>query len=161
CTSLFRSLGPLYDRVGARPLVIPGAIGMTLALAGFAVLGEDAALWTVIGCDMLLMLSLGLMMTPLMTDSLGALADDLYSHGSALLTTLQQVAGAFGSAVFVTLAALGSATSTGIPDADGLRLAFSVAAVIGVGAVIVGLLYKRPEKSATPVEELVGQPEES
>ncbi|HLR28000.1 MAG TPA: MDR family MFS transporter [Ruania sp.] len=156
-----RPVGTLYDRVGARPLVIPGAIGMTLALAGFAVLGEDAALWAVIGCDMLLMLSLGLMMTPLMTDSLGALADDLYSHGSALLTTLQQVAGAFGSAVFVTLAALGSATSTGIPDADGLRLAFSVAAVIGVGAVIVGLLYKRPEKSATPVEELVGQPEES
>src|SRR5699024_2064044 len=79
-----RPVGTLYDRVGARPLVIPGAIGMTLALAGFAVLGEDAALWAVIGCDMLLMLSLGLMMTPLMTDSLGALADDLYSHGSAL-----------------------------------------------------------------------------
>src|SRR5699024_10069804 len=44
-----RPVGTLYDRVGARPLVIPGAIGMTLALAGFAVLGEDAALWTVIG----------------------------------------------------------------------------------------------------------------
>src|SRR5699024_5167523 len=117
-----RPVGRLYDRVGARPLVIPGAIGMTVALAGFAALGQSAPLWSVIAADVVLMASLGLMMTPLMTDSLDALSDDLYSHGSALLATLQQVAGALGSAVFVMIAATGSSGPPGIPDAAGLRL---------------------------------------
>jgi DHA2 family lincomycin resistance protein-like MFS transporter len=138
-----RPVGNLYDRVGARPLVIPGAIGMTVALAIFAMLGDHAPLAAVIGGDVLMMGSLGLMITPLMTDALGALPDHLYSHGSAILTTLQQVAGALGGAVFVTLAALGSSGPPGLPDAGGLRLAFAVAAGISVGAIGVALTFPR------------------
>ncbi|WP_235912198.1 DHA2 family efflux MFS transporter permease subunit [Ruania zhangjianzhongii] len=156
--AIARPVGRLYDRVGARPLVIPGAVGMTLALGLFAALGDQAPLVAVIGVHMLLMGSLGLMMTPLMTDSLGALTDDLYSHGSAILATLQQVAGALGSAVFVTVAALGSQGPPGIPDAHGLQLAFMVAACIGVVAIVVALLFKRPEPKPIEVEELTGGP---
>ncbi|MFJ8795824.1 hypothetical protein [Streptomyces sp. NPDC102462] len=64
------------------------------------------------------------MMTPLMTVSLSTLPDHLYSHGSAILSTLQQVAGAFGTAVFVTVASLGSEGPFGAPDAGGLSTAF-------------------------------------
>ena len=152
-----RPVGRLYDRVGARPLVIPGAVGMTLALGLFAALGADAPLVAVIGVHVLMMGSLGLMMTPLMTDALGALTDELYSHGSALLATLQQVAGALGSAVFVTVAALGSQGPPGIPDAHGLQLAFMVAGCIGLVAIVVALLFKRPTPSVE-VEELTGGP---
>lgn len=151
-----RPVGRLYDRVGARPLVIPGAVGMTLALGLFAALGADAPLVAVIGVHVLMMGSLGLMMTPLMTDALGALTDDLYSHGSALLATLQQVAGALGSAVFVTVAALGSQGPPGIPDAHGLQLAFTVAGCIGLVAIVVALLFKRPQPQLAEVEELAG-----
>ncbi|MPV49868.1 DHA2 family efflux MFS transporter permease subunit [Pseudactinotalea sp. HY160] len=140
-----RPVGALYDRVGARPLVIPGAIGMTVALWILALLGGGAPLGAVIAAHVLLMLSLGLMMTPLMTDSLSALPSDLYSHGSALLATLQQVAGALGSAVFVTVAALGSASPGGIPDATGIRAGFMVAGGIGLVAVVVACLFKRPD----------------
>lgn len=145
--AISRPVGSLYDRVGARPLVIPGTIGMTIALALFAVLGKDTPLGTAIACDVLLMASLGLIMTPIMTDSLAALPDDLHSHGSALLTTIQQVAGALGSAVFVTIAAIGSSGPPGLPDANGLRLAFSAAACVGLGAIIVALLFKRPQRT--------------
>jgi len=145
-----RPVGSLYDRVGARPLVIPGAVGMTVALATFALLGASAPLGAVIAAHVLLMCSLGMMMTPLMTDALGALPDDLYSHGSALLATLQQVAGALGSAIFVTVAALASLHPAGTPDAAGLRIAFFVAAGIGVVAIGVALMFKRPEPA--PVE---------
>src|SRR5699024_4141423 len=110
---------------------------------GFALLGGSAPLIGVIGCDMLLMGSLGVMLTPLMTDSLGGLADHLYSHGSALLTTLQQVAGALGSAVFVALATAGSASGSGVLDADGLRLAFLVACAVGALGIIIALVYPR------------------
>ncbi|WP_019809278.1 DHA2 family efflux MFS transporter permease subunit, partial [Saccharomonospora halophila] len=117
---LGRPVGALFDRVGARPLVIPGASAMAVSLWLFTLLGPGSPLVLVIGIHIVLMTGLALMMTPLMTESLGSLPDHLYSHGSAILTTLQQLAGALGTAVFVTVAALGSADGGGAgPDADG------------------------------------------
>ncbi|MEO8906601.1 MAG: DHA2 family efflux MFS transporter permease subunit [Microbacteriaceae bacterium] len=146
-----RPVGALYDRIGAKSLLVPGAVGMAAALFIFALLGASAPLLSVIGADMLLMASLGVMMTPLMTDALSVLSDDLYSHGSALLATLQQVAGALGSAVFVAVAALGSIHPSGIPDASGLRLAFIVAGCVGVVAIVVSLFYRRGKADAEVV----------
>ncbi|WP_438816825.1 DHA2 family efflux MFS transporter permease subunit [Umezawaea beigongshangensis] len=139
---LGRPVGALYDRVGARWLVISGASAMTAALWLFASLGAGSSLGLVVGVHVLLMVGIGLMLTPLMTDSLGALPDHLYSHGSAILSTLQQVAGAFGTAVFVTLAARGSLDPTGIPDVDGLRVAFVAAGCVGVIALIASLFIR-------------------
>ncbi|PXY24631.1 MDR family MFS transporter [Prauserella muralis] len=140
---LGRPVGALFDRYGARPLVIPGATAMAVSLWLFTALGPGSPLAAVIGIHVLLMAGLGLMMTPLMTESLGSLPDHLYSHGSAILATLQQVAGAFGTAVFVTVAALGSATTAPSPDADGLHSAFVVAGCVGVLAVITALFIRR------------------
>lgn len=138
-----RPVGRLFDRVGARPLVIPGAIGLATSMWLLAALGAGAALWMVIAVHILLMVSLGLMMTPLLTEGLAVLPENLYSHGSAILTTLQQVAGAAGTAGFVTIAALGSTSASGAPDASGLRLAFMAAGVIGLIAVAVSFLVRR------------------
>ncbi|GLZ49510.1 MFS transporter [Actinomycetospora sp. NBRC 106375] len=138
-----RPVGRLFDRVGARPLVIPGAIGLATSMWLLAALGAGAALWMVIAVHILLMASLGLMMTPLLTEGLSVLPENLYSHGSAILTTLQQVAGAAGTAGFVTIAALGSASVTGAPDAQGLQVAFMAAGVIGLIAVGVSFMVQR------------------
>lgn len=142
-----RPAGMWYDRAGARILVIPGSIGMTAALWGLALAGAGAPLGLVIALHMALMGSLGLMMTPIMADCLGALPDQLHSHGSALLATMQQVAGALGSAVFVTVATLMSTTVVaGVPDAEGLRAGFGLAGVIaGVGFLIA--LRVKPQQS--------------
>lgn len=149
-----RPVGRLFDRVGARPLVIPGAIGLAASMWLLALLGAGAALWMVIAAHILMMASLGLMMTPLLTEGLAVLPERLYSHGSAILTTLQQVAGAAGTAGFVTVAAIGSATSTGSPDAAGLQVAFMAAGVIGLIAVGVSFLVRRKpaDQSGGPVD---------
>jgi MFS transporter, DHA2 family, lincomycin resistance protein len=138
-----RPVGRLFDRIGARPLVIPGAIGLAVSMWIFAFLGGSASLWAVIAAHILLMASLGLMMTPLFTEGLSALPENLYSHGSAIMATSQQVAGAAGTAGFVTIAAIGSASATGTPDAAGLQLAFMAAGVIGLIAVGVSFLVRR------------------
>jgi len=65
---------------------------------------------------LVLMASLGLMMTPLLTEGLSVLPEHLYSHGSAILTTLQQVAGAAGTAGFVSIAAIRGTAAPGSPD---------------------------------------------
>jgi len=149
-----RPVGRLYDRIGARPLVIPGAIGLAVSMWLFAFLGGSAPLWAVIGSHVVLMASLGLMMTPLFTGGLSALPEHLYSHGSAIMATLQQVAGAAGTAGFVTLAAIGSASDSGTPDADGLHLAFMVAGVIGL--IAVGVSFLTRAKSSTPDDTTTG-----
>ncbi|GAB2735734.1 DHA2 family efflux MFS transporter permease subunit [Amycolatopsis magusensis] len=145
---LGRPVGALFDRFGARPLVIPGAAAMAAALWLFATLGPGAPLGAVIAINVLLMGGLGFMMTPLMAESLGVLPDHLHSHGSAILATLQQVAGAFGTAVFVSVATLGSTGSGTGPDAAGLRTAFLVAGVVGVLALITSLFVRRAPGAA-------------
>lgn len=147
--AISRPAGTWYDRVGARRLVIPGAVGMTTALGAFAMLPQTAPLGLPIGAHMLLMGSLGLMMTPLMADSLGTLPDRLHSHGSALLATLQQVAGALGSALFVTVATLMSHTANDTaPDGAGIRAGFALAAVIAVAGIGISLRVRAPEPPA-------------
>ena len=74
----------------------------------------------------------------------------LYSHGSALLGSVQQVAGAAGVALFVALmtaqsAALAAAGAPGLEAlAGGIRLAFVVGAVIALFALAASLFVRRP-----------------
>jgi DHA2 family lincomycin resistance protein-like MFS transporter len=139
---LGRPVGPHFDRFGARALVIPGSIAPAASLWILALLGPGVALGAVIATHILLMAGLGLMMTPLLTAALSALPPGQYSHGSAIMTTLQQVAGAAGTAAFVTIAAGFSTEPTGLPDATGLRAAFMVAGTIGVLTVVGALLLR-------------------
>ncbi|MCF7547767.1 DHA2 family efflux MFS transporter permease subunit [Pseudonocardia sp. WMMC193] len=140
-------VGRLYDRVGARPLVLPGVVVLALALWGFAlVVGESTPVPLLIGLHILLVTGLSFMITPLMTDALGSLPSEIDSHGSAILATLQQVAGAAGTALFVTLMVVFASTPNVAADATGAHAAFLCAAIIGTAAIPVALLLggKKP-----------------
>jgi DHA2 family lincomycin resistance protein-like MFS transporter len=104
----------------------------------------------IIAIHVVLTVGLSLMFTPLMTDALGSLPGELYSHGSAIVTTLQQVAGAVGTALFVTVMTLGSADPTGAIDAAGTHAAFLVAAVISIVVVGLSFLVGRPSSAMEP-----------
>jgi DHA2 family lincomycin resistance protein-like MFS transporter len=76
----------------------------------------------------------------------------LYSHGSALIATIQQVAGAAGAAVFVALFTIGL-TASGTTDvsvaepsaiAGGAQLAFLAGAVVSLGIVAAALFVRKP-----------------
>lgn len=136
---LGRPVGALYDRIGARPLVLPGAVAMVTALWLFALLGPGSPLVLVVGVNVLLMAGLGIVITPLMTAGLSALPGELYSHGSAILSTLQQLGGAVGAAVLVAIASRGDLDGSGIPGSDGLRAAFLTAGLLGLLALVAAL----------------------
>lgn len=140
------TVGRLFDKFGGRVLVIPGAIGIMLALAGFTQVTMTMPYWQVLGLHVLLMLSLAATFTPVFTLGLGALTPQLYSHGSSILGTLQQVAAAFGTALVVTVmsARADALKATGVTaplaNLDGMRLAFIIGAVLSVAVVITALL---------------------
>nr|WP_232327834.1 DHA2 family efflux MFS transporter permease subunit [Kibdelosporangium sp. MJ126-NF4]CEL13762.1 Drug resistance transporter EmrB/QacA subfamily [Kibdelosporangium sp. MJ126-NF4]CTQ99448.1 Drug resistance transporter EmrB/QacA subfamily [Kibdelosporangium sp. MJ126-NF4] len=142
--------GRLFDRYGARPLLIPGTVAMTVSLGVFAALDEHTPLPAAIAVHIVLMTGIGLVMTPLMIEPLAELPPALYAHGTAILGTAQQLSGAFGTALFITVATLGAANTTGTPDLPGMRLAFLTGGVAGLLAVTTSLFTRRPHRADPP-----------
>src|SRR3954468_18548181 len=102
------TVGRLYDRFGPTPLVVPGAAIVSGVFFSFSFLSTSTPVWMIIVAYLVLCLGLAFLFTPLFTSALGALPPHLYSHGSATLATIQQVAGAAGTAIFVALLAIGT-----------------------------------------------------
>lgn len=158
------TVGRIFDRVGARPLVIPGTVGVTLALAGFSQVSASMPYWQLIGLHILLMLALACTFTPVFTIGLSTQPPHLYSHGSSILSTLQQVAAAFGTALVITVL---SARSTTLAESGagavaaqlgGMKLAFGVSAAISL--VVIALALVLPNRAATVDGEVDGEHEE-
>jgi DHA2 family lincomycin resistance protein-like MFS transporter len=91
-----------------------------------------------------------LLFTPLFTAGLGAVKPELYSHGSAIIGTVQQVAGAVGTALFVTVMSIQSAALTAggsagtAAVAGGVRAAFLAGAIISIFAVAAAFFVRKP-----------------
>ena len=126
-------VGGLSDRLGARPLVIPGALVFTTAMGVMATFGEGTQPWTIVTAHVLMSIGIVLVNTPMMNVGLGSLPIPLYSHGSAALTTFQQVAGAGATAGFVALLTVD------------VGLAFQAAAVLSL--VTVGVALRLPGRA--------------
>ena len=158
-------VGRAFDRFGGRPLMVPGSVGVLVALAALSRVGETTPYAAVLVIQVLLMVSLAALFTPAFTLGLGALPAHLYSHGSSLLGTAQQVSAAVGTALTVTIlswrsAALaeGGASETAA-FVGGVQAAFGVSAVLAVGVVVAALLLpNRPEStpSGSPEEDAPG-----
>ena len=76
---------------------------MVGALGALSRVDADTPFWLILAEHVVLMVSLATIFTPMFTLALGSLPQELYSHGSSILGTLQQVAGAVGTAVLVVI----------------------------------------------------------
>ncbi|WP_089213310.1 MDR family MFS transporter [Streptosporangium subroseum] len=152
------TVGRLFDRFGGRVLVIPGAIGITLALTGFTLVTMTMPFWQLLALHALLMVSLAATFTPVFTLGLGAVPPPLYSHASSILSTLQQVSAAIGTALVITVmsARADALRSSGVTEAlanlDGMRLAFIIGAVMSVAVVVTALLLPARADNAGEIE---------
>jgi DHA2 family lincomycin resistance protein-like MFS transporter len=170
-------VGRVYDAHGARVLVIPGALGLLASMTAFVSLDAETPAWQILIVHVVLMVSLAALFTPVFTMGLGSLPPHLYSHGSSLLGTTQQVAGALGTALVVTVMSsratslVGDGVAPGAASLEGVRWAFAVSA--GLCVVVLGLAALLPARIAEPplldaadeledeldAERAVGEPE--
>lgn len=129
--------GRLYDAAGTRPIAIPGALILAASQATlWFALGDNTPQWLIVTTLIFTNVAMALVMTPLMTASLSALPQPLYSHGSAILNTLQQLGGAAGTAVFIGVMSL--SVAGGASQAQSASLSFGagvVASIIALAAV--------------------------
>lgn len=143
-------MGRVYDAKGTRPLLIPGTILVSAALFFYSTVGEHTVWWLLIIVQAAMSVGLAMSFTPLFSSSLGSLHRSLYSHGSAVLNTLQQVGGAAGVALLtVTYSAILHAgedegLSRAVAGAPGARTAFLIAAIISLAAVALSPLVRKP-----------------
>lgn len=147
-------MGRIYDAVGTRPLLIPGTIMVSAALFFYSTASESTAWWMLMAAQTVLSVGMAMSFTPLFSASLGSLERKFYSHGSAVLNTLQQVGGAAGVAVLtVTYSAILHAgeqdgLATAVAGAPGARTAFLIAAVISLAAVALSAFVRKPADDA-------------
>ncbi|MET1052229.1 MAG: DHA2 family efflux MFS transporter permease subunit [Mycetocola sp.] len=143
-------VGRLYDRFGPKPLLIPGSIIVSAALWTLTMVSESTSPMFLLGAHLVLSLGLALLFTPLFTSALGSVRPHLYSHASATVGTVQQVAGAAGTALFVTIMATASASlasageSNVVAVAGGVHSAFLAGALISLLAVAGSFFVSKP-----------------
>ncbi|MEV7639563.1 MULTISPECIES: MDR family MFS transporter [Actinomycetes] len=148
-------VGKLYDKVGARPLIVPGALVLLVSLLGYAVvLDVDTPIWLLVVMHLVMSLGLAFIFTPAFTTALNPLPHSLHSHGSALLSTLQQLAGAMGTALLVgvvassTAAKIAAGSDPLTASVEGFQPGFLIGAGCSVGIVVIGFLLGGKKKSA-------------
>ncbi|WP_259062181.1 MDR family MFS transporter [Microbacterium sp. AK031] len=143
-------MGRVYDARGTRTLLIPGTILVSAALFFYATVGEQTPWWLLVISQTFMSVGLAMSFTPLFSASLGSLRRHLYSHGSAVLNTIQQVAGAAGVALLtVTYSSIlhageAEGLSTAAAGAPGARTAFLIAAIISLGSVALSSFIRKP-----------------
>ncbi|WP_027482405.1 MFS transporter [Deinococcus pimensis] len=152
-------VGRLFDRIGPLPLVVPGAVLMTGVLWTFGGIDARPPVSLLLGLHLVLSVRLALLFTPVFTSTLAPLPARLHSHSCAILSTAQQVAGAVGTALLITVMAARTTTLTRggatplAAQTAGLHTAFVLAAGIAVLAVLLALTPRRPTAGSTRPED--------
>lgn len=154
--------GRLFDRYGVRRMVIPGGIVMLLGAAGMSLLGIDTNIAIVAVAYTVLVVGLQAIMTPLNTWGVNSLDNSVIQHAQGVSNTLNQIAGAFGTALLVSLSALSPALA---PNASaheqlylGQHIAFcAMTALLVIAFIVVCALVKdKPAKEAADAAGAAG-----
>ena len=147
-------VGRLYDRLGPTVLAVPGAILVSAVMWALTLVDQDTSVWALLAGHIVISVGLALIFTPVFTSSMGSVRMELYSHASAVLGSVQQLAGAAGIALFIALMTIRTAslTAEGLDPvealAGGIRLAFLVGAIISLFAIVAAFFIRKPEGGA-------------
>ncbi|GAA1319683.1 MDR family MFS transporter [Nonlabens tegetincola] len=139
-------VGRVYDMVGPKPVVIPGILVVCAAQWWLSTVGPDTTSGRLIAMHMTFSAGMALVQTPLMTHAMTSLPMPLYGHGSAILNTLQQLAGALGTAALIGALVVGaslSGVSGAAAQVAGAQLAFAVGGSVTVAAVVCACFITR------------------
>jgi len=176
-------VGRLFDRYGARTMAI---IGITITIVTTFYLSRldfHSGYYYIMMLYTVRMMGMSLVMMPVMTNGLNQLPMVSNPHGTAMNNTLQQVSGAIGTALLLTIMT-NRTESTGaklVADAkaageqvneleielqatlDGVTFAFYVSMYIAIVALVLALFIKRvtpPTHTGYEDDDLVNLAEE-
>jgi len=148
-------VGRAYDKIGPRPLLLIGTVLTALSLWGLALTLNEQSTWvTLLVGHVVFSTGLAFIFTPLFTSSLGSLPKHLYSFGSATVSTMQQVAAAAGTALFIAIMSgvvadsLTQGAVQATAYAQGIHVAFLFSASTATLAIPIVLFVKKAKETA-------------
>lgn len=137
-------MGNQLDKIGARPLVLPGTGLMVIAFVLMWLLFEpNSPIWLLAAVFTLLPISVSMIVVS-ETHGLNALPKEMYPHATAIISTINPIAGAVGAAFFVGITQLGekwyqgteaTADSPRFAMMHGVQFAFVIAIAMSVLAL--------------------------
>ncbi len=146
-------VGRLSDKYGPTKLMRPGSIVAALSLIYMCTFDINTQLWQLFVSNFILSAGLAFIFTPLFTVSVSSLEPKLYPHGTAITGAAQQIAGAAGTAMMITVFTLVSVAAKNggeVSDiraaTDGAHWAFVSGAVISIAAIFVTWAIKPVKK---------------
>lgn len=148
-------IGSLYDKFGARKLLIPASLFVAAVLYMFTFIGEDTSIWLLTFMYLLFMVGIGFFFTPLFSMTMSSVAPNLYSHASATVGSFQQVAGAAGTAIFITVftitsKAIDASESTGAQGVIyGTKSAFVLGSIMWLVTIVLAFAIRADKKVAS------------
>ncbi|NMD69840.1 DHA2 family efflux MFS transporter permease subunit [Bacillus sp. DNRA2] len=95
--------GKLFDKIGGRILAVIGLSITVITTYYFSKLALDTTYTYLMVLNAVRMLGMSMVMMPVSTNGLNQLPKQFYPHGTAMNNTLNQVAGAIGTALLVTI----------------------------------------------------------
>ena len=149
-------IGRLFDKYGPKAVITPGTILVAIGYAIYSQFGTDTALWMIVLTHIVMMLGIGAVLASVQTNTLNSLPKQYYPDGIALTQTLQQVSGAIGIAVMVSI--LSAKQTSYLADvanepaqaaATGSSLVFKISLLLAVVNVVLSLFIKKPNHSAS------------
>ncbi|WP_160722894.1 DHA2 family efflux MFS transporter permease subunit [Bacillus sp. USDA818B3_A] len=177
--------GKLFDKIGGRILAVTGLTIIVVTTYAFSKLTLETTYTHLIIIYSVRMLGMSMVMMPVSTNGLNQLPKRLYPHGTAMNNTLNQVAGAIGTALMVTImsnrteseakelgtAAMQHLTAEPTKEAiaqmkqqimaqamlNGINYSFLIATFIAAIALVLSFFIKR----ATPADDLEGKSQAS
>ena len=154
------AVGKIFDRYGPKILVPPAAAVIALAMLALTMVDQHTSVWWLLTVHITLSIALACFLTPTFATGLNPLPPSLYSHGSALMGTLQQLAGATGTALVITvmssrMASLMHGGSSEIAaETAGLQTAFAVLMIFAVVAIVLALFLKNSQPANGSADHL-------
>jgi MFS transporter, DHA2 family, lincomycin resistance protein len=148
-------MGRLFDKFGPKWLVIIGLVVVAAALYMYTGINPGTSLAIIITLHIVMMIGISMIMMPAQTNGLNQLPPEYYPHGTAIMNTLQQVSGAIGTAVAVSILAAGqSSYLKGVANPDspeqklagftsGVQNAFMFALVLCLLGLAISFFVKR------------------
>lgn len=148
--------GRLFDKYGPRGLVTPGFILMMIMLWQFTNVTTETSIYWIIVLHTFLFIGISMVMMPAQTNGLNQLPRNLYPDGTALMNTLQQVSGAIGTAVAITI--MSTSQESFLKDAAepadpssiaasltaGIQNAFTFGLILAAVGLVISFFIKSP-----------------
>ncbi|WP_404451578.1 MDR family MFS transporter [Virgibacillus necropolis] len=142
--------GRIFDKIGARWLVIIGLAILTVTTFLFTDLTANTSLTYLTVVFAIRMFGISMVMMPATTAGLNQLPNRLIPHGTAMNNTMRQVAASIGTAVLITVM---TATALNTGDPNGLIHGVNVAFYVVTAISLIGLILSFFIKGTTPAQE--------